>query len=286
MKSCLFFVYLLFAWQWSCEQWKTVERDDVLARVGNQYLYASVLENKLPPNLSPSDSTLLVQNIINTWAKKQLLYEQSLLNLDQSTLQELEELIANYRLSLMAQTYKESLVNKATTATITTADLFTYYNANSSIFKLDEPALQLRYIVMPKAMIDRKLIQKKFVRNTPDDNAFLDTLRFQFITYKNEEPFWITQREFHKQFPIIPKSQLNNYLKKSQFFMLEDAIQVYLLWVSDFRLFNDNAPFEIVRTTVEKIVLNQNKLNFIKQFDQDILKDAIQTKKFEIYPKP
>ena len=40
----------------------------------------------------------------------------------------------------------------------------------------------------------------------------------------------------------------------------------------------------MVRNTVEKIVFNRKKLKFIKEFDQEILQDAIQTNKFEIYP--
>lgn len=286
MKLNLLIVFIVLNWQWSCEHWKAVEQDNLVARVGTHYLYTSDLEGLLPPNITPSDSILLVQNIINTWAKKQLLYDQSLLNLDQPTLQSLEQLVDNYRLDLFAQTYKESLVNETATVSISTEVLEEYYNNNQSIFKLDEPAVKARYIVMPKEIIDRDLIQQKFLQNTPEDKAFLDSLRFQFVTFKNDAPQWLTQREFHKIFPVIPNKQLKNYLKKSQFFVLEDAIQVYLLWISDFRLFNENAPFPIVKNTIQKIVFNQNKLNYIKQFDQDILKDAIQTKKFEIYPKP
>ena len=47
---------------------------------------------------------------------------------------------------------------------------------------------------------------------------------------------------------------------------------------------NEIAPLAMVRNTVEKIVFNRKKLKFIKEFDQEILQDAIQTNKFEIYP--
>jgi len=57
-----------------------------------------------------------------------------------------------------------------------------------------------------------------------------------------------------------------------------------LLYVADVRLQNENVPFSMVKKTIEKIVFNRRKLSFIKQFDQEILNDAIQTNKFEIYP--
>ena len=65
--------------------------------------------------------------------------------------------------------------------------------------------------------------------------------------------------------------------------MLEDSIEVYLLQVLDYRLRNESAPFSMVENTIRKIVFNRNKLEFIKQFDQDILQDAIQTNKFELF---
>lgn len=286
MKANILIGLILLNWQWSCEQWKAVDQDNLVARVGSHYLYSSDLKSKLPKSLSSADSILLVQNLINTWAKKQLLYDQSLLNLDETTLQSLDQLVENYRLDLFARTYKESLVNESATVSISTDVLQTYYADNKTIFKLKEAAVELRYIVMPTEIIDRDLIQQKFSENTLSDKVFLDSLRFQFITYKNNTSQWLTKREFLKKFPVIQENQFKNYLKKSQFFVLEDAIQVYLLWISDYRLFNDNAPFPMVENTIKKIVFNQNKLNYIKQFDQDILKDAIQTKKFEIYPKP
>ena len=93
----------------------------------------------------------------------------------------------------------------------------------------------------------------------------------------------MTKRDF---ISLIPKTEHKNYkkyLKKSQFFFLEDAFEVYLLHIEDYRLRNENAPFSMVKNTIKKIVFNRNKIKFLKQFDQDILQDAIQTNKFEIY---
>ena len=57
-----------------------------------------------------------------------------------------------------------------------------------------------------------------------------------------------------------------------------------LLHVNDYRLAGENAPFSMVENTIRKIVFNRNKLDYIKEFDQEILQDAIQTNKFEIFP--
>ena len=275
---------LFFSASISCEYWPKVDQDDLVARVGTHYLYRSELNRHLPAKISSADSTLLAQNYINTWAKKQLLYDQSILNLQQSKQSKLENLVENYRLDLWAKTYKASLVNEMVAVDFSREVLEEYYLKNQENFKLKEDALQLRYLVMSKSINNIELIKEKFQNNTLEDKAFLDSLRFQLKAIDNANALWHTKRNLLQKFSIIPSDQWENYLKKSQFFVLEDSIELSLLWVDDFRRRNENAPFPLVEKTIRKIVYNQKKLDFIKQFDQEILQDAIQTKKFEIYP--
>ena len=82
----------------SCDQLTNVEQDAVVARVGTHYLYLSDIVEQLPPNISKDDSILLAQNAINIWAKKQLLYDQAVFNLDQSSQTALNALVEDYRL--------------------------------------------------------------------------------------------------------------------------------------------------------------------------------------------
>ena len=57
-----------------------------------------------------------------------------------------------------------------------------------------------------------------------------------------------------------------------------------MLKVFDYKQYNTTAPFEIVEANIEKILINRKKLYFLKNFDKEILDDAIQTKKLEIFP--
>ena len=268
----------------SCDHLPSVDQDPIVARVGSHYLYASALSAQLMPQLSEEDSTLLAQNIINTWAKDQLLFDQALLNLDQPTQAKLNDLVERYRLDLWARSYKESVVKSMIDTEVSTKELEEYYQQNLNSFILKEDVIQLRYIILPTDNIDLELIQERFQRFNLEDRAFLDSLSYQFSDYELDESRWISRRAFERKFGKVAKDPFENYLKKSQFFLLDDAIEVYLLQVNDFKYHNDIAPLTMVRNTVEKIVFNRKKLNFIKEFDQEILQDAIQTNKFEIYP--
>ena len=45
----------------------------------------------------------------------------------------------------------------------------------------------------------------------------------------------------------------------------------------------DIPPNEVLSPTIKNIILNQRKLKFNKQFEKDILYDAIKSKTYEIY---
>ncbi len=268
----------------SCDQLSNVDQDAVVARVGTHYLYLSDIEEQLPPNISKDDSILLAQNTINIWAKKHLLYDQAVFNLDQSSQTALNALVEDYRLDLWGRTYKESLVKSLIDTIVDTLLVQSYYKKNQSNFSLSENVLQARVLGLSKSALNLSDVKFRFQRNQEEDKRYLDSLRIQFTSYQNKDSIWYTKRSFQEQFPSIPVLDFDNYLKKSQFFFIEDSFEVYLLWVSDYRLRNEYAPFQLVENTIRKIVFNQSKLEFIKQFDQEILQDAIQANKFEIYP--
>ena len=268
----------------SCDQWTNVDQDALVARVGSHYLYHSDIERQLPVNISQEDSILLTQSAINTWAKKHLLYDQAVFNLEQSSQAVLNALVEDYRLDLWARTYKESLVKSVIDTIVDPSLMRSYYEENQFNFALKENVLQARVIGLSKTATNLDEVSIRFQQNKEEDKQYLDSLRIQFTSYQNSDSIWYTKRSFLEQFPSIPVLSFDNYLKKPHFFFIEDSIEVYLLWVSDYRLRNENAPFQLVENTIRKIVFNQSKLEFIKQFDQEILQDAIQANKFEIYP--
>jgi len=275
-----FIVLFLFV---HCEQFAPIQQDQIVARVGSNYLYRSDITKQMHPNLKGTDSILFTQSIINSWAKKQILFDKSLFNLAKSKQEQLNNSVENYRLDLFARTYQETLMKSVIDTVISPIDISDYYKENQSNFKLKEDALEIKYIILPKGNIDMQAIIRHFRSNLPEDLNYLDSLSYQFNQYEKRDSIWFNKRDFLSTFPLIEEKNYPKYLKKSQFFMLEDSIEVYLLQVLDYRLRNESAPFSMVENTIRKIVFNRNKLEFIKQFDQDILQDAIQTNKFELF---
>jgi len=83
--------------------------------------------------------------------------------------------------------------------------------------------------------------------------------------------------------PVANASNKEELLKKSNFIQLKDSLGVYLMHINDVLLRNDTAPLEYVKPTIDQIVINRRKLEFINDLKTDITKDAIKNKQFELY---
>ena len=72
-------------------------------------------------------------------------------------------------------------------------------------------------------------------------------------------------------------------IRDRNYYEVKDSLDLYLFYIIQ-RLGKDQiAPLPYVENTIKNIVFNKKKIDFIKDFDDDILKDAIKTKKFETY---
>jgi hypothetical protein len=276
-------ITLLFFLVIGCDQFYNVKQDVVVARAGNSYLYRSELRDNITVFSSKTDSIIQSENYINNWARKQLLFDQAIINLDVEAQKEMDELVNSYRSDLWSRSYKEFIVKSNIDTLISKTEIETYYRENQNNFRLNEAMVNLRYIALPSENIDLLEIKNKLIRFQEEDIRFLDSLTFQFNSYGLKDSLWLTKRELIRTLPIINENNFENYLKKSQFFLVEDAFEVYLLFVNDYMLRNEVAPLVSIENTIRKIVFNKRKLDFIKQFDKEILQDAIRTKKFQLY---
>ena len=276
-------ITLLFFLVIGCDQFYNVKQDVVVARAGNSYLYRSELRDNITVFSSKTDSIIQSENYINNWARKQLLFDQAIINLDIEAQKEMDELVNSYRSDLWSRSYKEFIVKSNIDTLISKTEIETYYRENQNNFRLNEAMVNLRYIALPTENIDLLEIKNKLIRFQEEDIRFLDSLTFQFNSYGLKDSLWLTKRELIRTLTIVNENNFENYLKKSQFFLVEDAFEVYLLFVNNYMLRNEVAPLVSIENTIRKIVFNKRKLDFIKQFDKEILQDAIRTKKFQLY---
>lgn len=276
------FLLILFLFSVSCNQFK-VSKEEVIARVGSVYLYRTDLEKELDLFINKDDSILNTRNFIDQWARNQIILQQAKINLNLEEIESLDALIDQYKIDLYSNTYKQTVLNKSIDTIISVQELDSFLIQNQSIFKLNSPLYQVRYIQLPHDNVDVNEIKRSFQRFNTEDVYFLDSLSFQFTNHILVDSVWINKSNLISEISFLNQENLNKYIKKSQFFEIEDSLGVYLFFVKNHLMKGDIPPNEVLSPTIKNIILNQRKLKFNKQFEKDILHDAIKSKTYEIY---
>mgnify|MGYP003113319736 CR=1 FL=1 len=266
----------------SCNYFKKAEEREVVARVNENYLYVEDIQSLVVEGVSKHDSALMINDFIKRWATQQLLIDKAKFNLSIEQQKEFDELVSNYKNELYSKAYADAMVAKRLDTTFNSQEIEQYYNEHLENFRLNEDLVKLRFINL-NTNSDFDDLKKKFIRFNDKDKSELDKISLQFKSYSFNDSVWVSTKSVYNK--IIPlndgnKSQL---LKKSNFLQLEDSLEVYLVYVNDVLLRNDQAPLDYAVSTIKQILLNKRKANLVKELEKDITKDAIENRQFEIY---
>ena len=267
----------------SCDFFRKSNDEDVVARVNDTYLYKSEIENLISETTSKEDSALRVNNYINHWATQQLLMDGARLNLSQEKQEEFNQLVEQYKNDLFIKAYLEALVKRSIDTTVTEQEAQDVYERNQETFKLNEELIKFRYINVNENIANLDDIEKQFKRFNDEDKKVLDSIAIQFKSYSLNDSIWIRANQALLKIPALNPENKKELLKKSNFIQLKDSLGLYLMHTNDVLLRNENAPIEFVMPTIKQIVINKRKLEFIKELEKDITKDAIKNKQFEIF---
>ncbi|WP_222983662.1 peptidyl-prolyl cis-trans isomerase [Flagellimonas meishanensis] len=256
-----------------------------LARVGDAYLYKEDVVSLIGEDMLPQDSSLFVTNYINKWASKQLLLSKSKINLPEEKLAEFDRLVSDYRMDLYTRAYIEALVLQSKDTAVTQEELRGYYEKEKENFKLSEKLVQLRFVGLPSQFLDKDAVVAKLKNWKEEDKEYLDSIAVQFKKIHFNDSIWVGSSRVVQEIPPLTPMNEQQYLKKSQFFELQDSLEVYLGKVTDVLEINDTAPFEYVIPDIKQLILNKRRLDYARRLETDIIDEAIKKNEFEVYGK-
>ncbi len=251
--------------------------------MGDEFYYKSDLIDIFPSGLSEEDSVIFVKNRINNWAKEKLLFKKALVNLGDEKQGDLNQLIESYKNELFSYAYQEKIVKSAMDTFISEQSVREYYNTNKLNFKLNQEIINARYLKINSENYNLKDVVKRFRRFKQSDKIFLDSISLQFSSYYFNDSLWINKDVFFNKLPEINDRLKQNIVKNKLFYRLQDSLELYLINIEDYKLKNDIAPFDFIKSTLKQVLLNKKKLEFISKFENEIIEDALQQNEFEFY---
>ena len=278
MKFIYFYSFLLFS---ACNL-STNEESDAVARVGENYLFSSDLQDQIGPQYD-GDSLQIANRLIDDWAEQLLYLKKAEINLSSSEKKQLDELVRTYRNDLYVKNYKDKAIQSQLDSVVEQAEIQDYFEQNKANFRTNKDLLRGRYVRVRNENYNLRTMRRSLRRFNDVDKIFLDSIALQFTTYSMNDSIWVQASQFFNRLPLISERRYKNFLKNNTFFELQDSLEVYLVVVEEVVLRNELAPLEYVTPTLKQILINKRKLELMRQFDREIIEEGLQQNTYEVY---
>tara|TARA_B100000989_G_scaffold108745_1_gene79734 strand:+ start:699 stop:1538 length:840 start_codon:yes stop_codon:yes gene_type:complete len=275
----LFFlsVFLFFS---SC-RFVSDDNSKNIARYGESFLTKEEFLS-LTEGVKINESISMINSIINNWAIEKILIERAELNLNEAKIQKIQSLADDYKSSLLSEAYLEALVNSAINLEVDSLEIINLFENNKSLFNLNQDIFKLVYIELPLDFSDTYEVRSKIKRFKRDDQIFLDSISFRFKSFSLTTDDWISQNILMQKFPFLTNYSYRS-LKNYNFFQFKDSLSLYLIKINESVKKGDISPIDYVMPTLEYMSLNSRKKELMLSIKTDILKDALEKNKLEIY---
>lgn len=270
----------------SCSKGGVADADPSLipiATVRDKTLYKAELNEAMPLGLTGGDSVAAARAYIDMWVNEQLMYEkakQNLLNKDA-----IEELVENYRESLITNSYQEQLLKEHFSDKASESEIKDFYEKNKDQFKLENNIIKGLYLKIPVDSKQLANFQKWYKLGTEAaiENIEKNTLQ-NAVGYEYFYDRWVALEEVLENMPpAVTDPQL--FLQKNKNLELRDSSFVYLLNIKDYKLQGSEAPYEYIKGKLSDVYIEQRRENYIKQVKQDLYDKAVSNDEIKFYDR-
>jgi hypothetical protein len=282
-KYCYIFIIFNALILAACSPTEKESGDKVVASVEDKYLYASDLAGLVNKGVAATDSATIVNNYIETWARKQamLVKAEKEVELDN---QEIERKIADYRYSLMIYELEKEYLQKHLDTTVTEEQIQRYYQENPANFELKQNIVQGSLISLPKGTPDIDKARKLIKQNNQNSKEELKNYCYRYASkYIISDSTWIDFESLISQTPFREMPNKTQFLKQNTFAENTDEEGIYLLDIDNYKIASQTSPLSFVRNQVRDVILNQRRTALIRSLEQQVYKEAKEKNKIKVH---
>jgi hypothetical protein len=255
----------------------------------NQTIIASVYEKDLSlsevikemPQIT-EDSAFFVERYMNLWIRKQLMLHHAGINLSHD-LFDYEKQISEYRSSLLIYAYQQELINQNFDTTILSQDVDYYYDQYQEKFKLSKNIFKGRYIVVDKLAPKLELLSKWYKSDDVESVEALTDYCQQFAKeYYLADSTWQYFTTINTKLPeLITKEE--DFLKNTKGMWLEYEQYRYYIYIKNYQIKGSVSPLALEREKISNVLLNKNKISYLKQLENELYQNGLDLGKIKIY---
>ncbi len=266
----LFYILGLFLILSSCDP-EQQNNKALWVEVNGEVLKKSEVMSALPADVSPIDSTRLVNDYTEKWIKQRLLLQKAELNVGNNP--EIRELVDQYKEQLLIENYLRLLVEHKAEIKPTEEQIKAFYEENKEQYHLPENLLKGIFVVLPldasnQDILDQLLKAEETDKATIEAYCLQNAAKVDFFT---EE--WIPLRLILQHLPELTKSE-ERLLRDRRFYEAEDTLFQYILRIDDYKLEGQTSPLSYVKKELEEFILSANKIDYLQKMEKDLYDEA------------
>jgi hypothetical protein len=182
-----------------CSQNKNAVKRIPVAEVNKVILYFDEIPKIIQDGINESDSSALIRNYINKWAKRELLLQKAEENLTPELKDDILKQTEETRENLVIYQYQRQMMLEKIDTLLTDSELENYYNANEKSFILGSNIIKALYIKLPSETPNLDKIKGLARSNDQKDLQQLESYCYQFAEKFddfNEE--WVSMDTFNR----------------------------------------------------------------------------------------
>jgi len=267
-----FFLAAMFL-MWACN--KNDDQGAVLVEVGDKQLTINQLMEVIPDNTSSADSAGLAEHYIQDWITEQLIIAKAESSLPEEK-KNFEQLIENYRKSLMIYTYEQEWINQKLDTSVTDQEIEEYYVQNEKNFQLKDYIVKVKFCAIAADSKFITQLKKLFYSEKPEDLVkWQQTCVDIGASHYFDEDHWMLWDEFVKQVPL-EVYDIESFLKKKKSVEFEKENNLYMIVITDYQLSGGRSPLSFEKEKIKSMIINKRKLQLLDSMHQDIYAKSVQ----------
>lgn len=272
-------------WLSGCRQHAITDTENLLVSLPGHQLQRSEVEAIIPKGISSADSLLIAENYVKKWVKEQLVYEVAVRNLDDEK-QEIDQLVENYRHSLIRYRYQERLIEEKLKTEISESDKLRYYEEHPKQFTLDKGLIKGLFLKIPVDAPGLSDVKKWY--KSSDEGAVEKIEKYSVQNATIYEYFYDKWVDFDEVMDNIPLhvNDATAFLKTHKNVEAADSSYCYLLNIKEYMTPGQTEPYESAGPRIVEILVNQGKVDFLRRFEDELYDDAVKDGKVNFYAEP
>lgn len=276
-------IIIIFIVLASCSRNESSSRRIPLARAGSSTLYYDDVPLEILEGISGTDSSVIIRNFVNKWAKRELMFQQAEANISPELKNAIEKQLDETRVNLIIYEYQRQMMLQRMDTVIREEELENYYNSNINSFLLTSNIVKALFIKIPVETPGLSKIKLLVRSENQKDLQELESICYQFAEkFDDFAENWVTLDRLSLEFnQDISNQEIT--LRKNAIYETADSSSVYLVKINDYKLRGGLSPIEYVRDDIKRIIWNNRRIGFIQSLEDGIYEEALKENSFKIY---